>query len=490
MRLGPSTLSASSSASSELLPTPYRGWGLAAYLFAGLIVFGIAYFLVRIPFQVSDNVANMLAVRRLSLMELLTVNQGGGGYVRPFLWATINAVFEVANGHYFFAFKTFHVIEIAVLLWLVVRFTAVHSFADFVAVPMMLTVLVGFHTFRNLVVEAFPVNTYLTILVCLAAALNLSIARPRLLIDVLALLLFVFAVLTVESGVLIWVAFVAAYLAGSRGVSPRGLALTTLALGLYFAYRFTANVGVPAFAAPSGFGFVVLQRQEQMARFGDNQWPFWLYNVASSVLTVLFAEPRRGMFDFLRQWQLDDVRGWSLISVGVTTATTLLIGWFIAGSLRRWLHGHVGPRDRAVVVFLGVLAANATISFAYCKDEIMSPAGLMYAVAVHPVITHLVVRNPRLTGSAWRSSLAALPLCMMATLWSLRAIDLPYNIQLGGVRNRTDWARVDEWKRINEIDTKEPDSDLFIRRLEQEALAKHVPNPILRFRWWERYSDH
>ena len=46
----------------------------------------------------------------------------------------------------------------------------------------------------------------------------------------------------------------------------------------------------------SGFGFRVLDPPELADRFGGNPLPFYAYNIASSVLSVLLSEPRGGVY--------------------------------------------------------------------------------------------------------------------------------------------------------------------------------------------------
>ena len=43
------------------------------------------------------------------------------------------------------------------------------------------------------------------------------------------------------------------------------------------------------------------------ARFGADPLPFYLYNVVTSVLSVLFSEPDRGVFQTVRTWLAGDM---------------------------------------------------------------------------------------------------------------------------------------------------------------------------------------
>src|SRR5439155_11181481 len=105
-------------------------------------------------------------------------------------------------------------------------------------VPLGLAALVSMHTFTGTIVEAFPINTFLTIVLLSFGAASLSLARYRWWNDVLAVLLFVVAALTVETGLLVGVIVIGAALTGARGVSRAGVTLVGLLLAGYFYLRF------------------------------------------------------------------------------------------------------------------------------------------------------------------------------------------------------------------------------------------------------------
>ena len=50
----------------------------------------------------------------------------------------------------------------------------------------------------------------------------------------------------------------------------------------------------------------MLEAGELAARFGANPLPFYLYNVATSILSVLFSDPDRGVFQMARSWLQGD----------------------------------------------------------------------------------------------------------------------------------------------------------------------------------------
>lgn len=473
------------------LTTPWRRWGLAAYACAVAFALGIGYYLFRMPFQVNDNVASMLQLRASSLSELIEGNLFGKAYLRPFLWGGMKVLFDLSQGHYYLFFKAFHLLQVIALAVLFVRMLNVRDAASFAAVPLACTVLFGIHTFRPLVIEAFPVNMYLTIVVCCLAAFNLSLARSSPVVDVAAAVLFAFAALTLESGLLVWICFVVAYLAGARGVSRAGLGVVSALFVAYFVFRFgIAHVGGPGLMErPTGFGFARLEPQELVARFGVNPWPLYAYNIVCAALTVLFGEPRRGVWELSDRLLVQHVYHWPEIFGVMTLSLTsaIVIGYSLT-RVRSWLTGHISAPERALVLFWVVLAANAVMSYPYDKDEIMSPSGLFYAASVYCIFTELVVRNAQLAINGTRSVIVGLLVAALAGAWSWRAVETGFHLHLAALRYRGDWAQVAGWKASNH-ESQLPGAAAFIEQLEATGVATHVPSPYLSGWQWDRVFD-
>ena len=211
---------ADSEASVRLLPedtgrggtAPSRIWGQLAYGYEGLVALGLGYFLFQMPFQLRDNLGLILDAQQRGFWE--TVAEVAPGYVRPLLGGLVKIVFELSAGHYFLAYKAVHAVQIGLLLVLFVRLLHVRSSQDFAVSTLATTMLVGIHTFNGTVREGFPINTFMTILVCCVAAVNLSLSRPRPWIGWAGVGLLAWAAFTVETGLLVWVCFVVGYLSG------------------------------------------------------------------------------------------------------------------------------------------------------------------------------------------------------------------------------------------------------------------------------------
>jgi hypothetical protein len=422
---------------------PGHAWTAAAYLYGLLVALVLGYFLFGLVVQVSDSFGNLLAVQEQTLGALLESQFTQRGYLRPFLWAQIKIAFELADGHYYLWFRGIHALQVAVLVVLCIRLMRPVTRCDAALVPLALAALVGSQTFAPTVREAFPINTFMTIMICCVAAANLSFApSSRWWRDALAVLLLVFAALTVESGLLVWIVCAGAYVLGARGVSRGGvLAMTGCVLG-YVVLRFwVLGVGGPGLAERSAvIGFTTFEPAELTARFSSNPWPFYAYNVVSSVLTVLFAEPVAGAWSFVYQLTVGDLHPWTVVSVLSSSASTILVGWFLwsrRSRLRAWSFEH---DDRLVLLFLAVLAANAVISYPYTKNAIMSPAGVFFAVAVFAAARHL------LTGATGRRlALSAALIAVLGTGWAYRTAGLHYNLRFTSAEQRTEWVHVDRW---------------------------------------------
>ena len=195
----------------------------------------LAYDLLRMPVQVFDALEEMLAAQRsTSLVDTFWSAAYNAAYLRPLRIVQIKAIFDAAQGHYWLAFRGLHAATMVCCLLLFTRALRVRTVADLTAAAFALSVVAGLHTFRSTVQEAFPINHFLEIAVLALVMLNLSQARPRLTVDLAALVTFVVASLTLESGLLVWVIAVTAWVLGMRGVSTRGVVAMTVLLAGYF----------------------------------------------------------------------------------------------------------------------------------------------------------------------------------------------------------------------------------------------------------------
>ena len=466
--------------------TDHRRWEVVAYGYGLLVTAVLGYFLLGLTIQVSDSFGNLLAIQEPTLGQVLRDQLSQRGYLRPLLWGQIKAVYDLSGGDYFLWFRGIHVLQVAALIGLCVCVMRPRNARDAALVPLALAVVVGAHTFVPMVREAFPINSFLTIAIACVAALALAQReQPRWYVDAFAIALLAGSILTVESGVLVWVVSVAAYLVGMRGISRNAVIAMTVCVAAYMLVRMLVlNVGSPSLAErASGFGFSILEPADLIRRFEGRAWIFYAYNIVSSIATVLFAEPKGGAWRFAWELTSGTVHPWTFISVVSSTAATVLIGWFV-WSRREAIHGwRLDESDRLVIVFAGVLLANAVISFPYTKNVIMSPSGVFLGLAVYAA------------SRAWLQTIpqrhAAITVVLFAVLtcgWAFRVAGIHYNLRWTAAEQRAEWVTVDSWLDRQHIAVRTADARALHDALRRDALVNH-PTPFQPSTRWMRWFD-
>lgn len=467
-------------------PWAGRRWTWLAYAYGLLVAAVLAYFQFGLVIQVSDSLVQLLAVQTPTLGELLSSQFSQRGFLRPLLWAQLKIVYELANGQYYLSFRTIQVFQVLLLIVLYLRLLRPTTALDAALVPISLAVLVGAHTFVPLIREAFPINGMLTIeICCLAVAILARRAEPRASLDALAIGMFVGSILIVETGILVWVTCVAAYALGARGISRPAVLTMTGCLIAYFVMRsFVLDVGAPTLAErASGYGFSILEPSELIARFGDRPWPFYIYNVVSSISTVLFSEPKGGVWRFVYELTSGTLHPWTLVSVASSAAATVLVVWLAwtrRDRLRTWTFD---DDDRLVWLFVIVLVANAAISFPYTKNVIMSPAGVFFGLAVT-----VAAREWFRDGTRRPAAATAAIVVVLACGWAYRAAGNHYNLRWTAAEQRAAWVSVDDWLTRQRITLREPEGSALRDALRRDALWTH-PTPFQPSSRWTTWFD-
>ena len=457
------------SGSSRLHTEPGSPYHRLAYAYASGVAVVMGTLLLGIPVQLSDSFTEFTASHGHSVGQVIAAEFSNGTYFRPFRRALIKMVYDLSAGHYYLGFRGFQVVELLLLLLLVVRMLRVRSGASLAALPLGVAILVGIHTFAGTVREGLPINHFLTILICCAAAVNLAQASRSWLTDIGAVALLVAAMLTIESGLLIWAIFVAAYIVGYRGVSRGALIALTACVAMYFVGRFVIIGG----AAPglnersAGFGFSVLSPDELVRRFGANPLPFYAYNVISAMSCVLFAEPRGGVWMFVRELMFGRLEPWRIVNVVTSVLTTLLMARYAASRLPQWRAGRFEDVDRFLILFVIILPLNALFAGGYEKDVIMSPAGLFYAAAAFFVFRELLAGT--------KVSLAPALVLLVAIGWSIRFVGIHVDLRARTLSVRDEWAYYDDWARHQPNDVHLNNEEEGIRQHLYEDAVLHAP---------------
>lgn len=469
--------------------TAYSGrYGLMAWLAAALVAAVVSFSLLRIPIQIPDSLVVMLQAQAAP-SAALRYFVGEQGFLRPIYMSQTRLLLDASVGeHYFLIFRGFHVLLVVVLLALFVRAALVRTRTDFAAFALALLVLTGHHTFRGNVWESYPVNHYLEIAILSLAALVLAQSRGGWWADVLAGVLFAAASLTLESGLIVWVVLVVAWFVGLRGVSWKGLALVTALLAGYFylRYEYLGTGGPELMDRATGFGLGRLERDEVASRFRDAPYLLYAYNVVASTLSVLLSEPRGGTFEMTRRWLASETTPSLVVSVVSSLIGTGLIVWCAAGRFRAWLARRFEYTDQIVLVFLAVTAANAAISYAYVKDEIMSTAGVFYALAVFAAARAALTRVAGVRGAFTTIGVSVL-LLVASTTWAIRATGLHYHMYYSAYYLRNEWATVEVWLREQRVEPTTEEGRRLVESLRSAAIAMPAVNPHFLPRWAERW---
>jgi hypothetical protein len=454
-------------------------WRRAALACAGGLALGIGSVIMFTPVQASDTLANLLYVADAPWTTVLGSELRSGPYFRPLFLGHQKLILELAAGAYTPVFRGYHAFQLALLLGAFVWALRVRTAVEFAAAALALTVVLGLHTFNGLVREAFPVNPGLMVIACCLAIL--IIARrdsPSVWTDIAACALFVIATATMEQGLLLWVCAAAACLAGWRGLSTRGVAAMTALCAAYLVLRI-AVLGIAAapgsLARDTGFGFGFLSPGQLQERFGSNPLAFYLYNVVCSWLTVLFSEPRRGMWIAVQQASAGALAPAVVLNVLSSTLTTAVIAYTVLSRRDAWRKWNLEETDRLLLVSAAVIAANGAISFAYTRDLIMSPAGVFYGVAAYAALAHVLQRSPRRAVARFATVTLML---FLSFAWTVRSFSVPHMLLHAGQLQRHEWADLEFWMQRQRIPRPTGRSAGMLRQLREDAMRDPRPGAI------------
>ena len=137
---------------------------------------------------------------------------------------------------------------------------------------------------------------------------------------------------------------------------------------------------------------------------------------------------------------------------------------------------------RFILVGVAVLVANAAVSFAYTKSEIMSPAGAFYALAAFGAM-----RNGLLTvstmGRAVRGGFALL-LCVLVIGWTVRSAGVHYLLRSQAIAHQAAWTELPyQWRRDGRWPT-DPMEQQLILQLHADAVRLVLPNTRVELPQW------
>jgi hypothetical protein len=186
----------------------------------------------------------------------------------------------------------------------------------------------------------------------------------------------------------------------------------------------------------TGFGTEMLSTADLRARFGGTPWLLYAYTIVSSMLTVPLSQPIAGQWTAFAPWDPQAPPLFFLNDIGTSLVATGIVVWYM--SRRRAPDGRRRWRDPAPLTLLAVLAGSGVLSYAYAKSEIMSAAGVFYALVVYLAVRELAEVQITRTPSSLRVAVLVLAL-VVSSAWGFRAMGLQYHLQRGAFEARSEW---------------------------------------------------
>ena len=385
---------------------------------------------------------------------------------------------------YHAVFRGLHVVLLLMLVALFVAAIRVRDWPDLVAFTVAFPVLLGIHTFLSMLLEAFPVNHFAQVGVCAMGLFVLAQHQPRWFVPAVACVLLALSLSVIESGAMVWVTVICCAAAGLRGINRTTVVATTVVFAGYLLLRYMLEISSPGIGGhSSGFGDRFYSPEELAQRFGAHPLGFMMYNVTGGLASLLFAEPRQGVYALLAAWREGEIHPVVLVNVISSSATTAVSIWYAAARLPR-SRSAWSDADRTFVAACAACIVNAAFNAVYIKDEIMSPAGLFYAIATFVAVRAVIGSLPTRTLAA--ASLTTCVLVSVASLWTFRAVGVHYQLRYDAFTTRNDWVEVlrpdkhADWP-------EDPDELALTQRIRAEAIGRRTTSPSFMPRWADRY---
>jgi hypothetical protein len=472
-----------------MLLASLRSPAVPAVLLAALITIPLADSVYRIPIQVSDSLEPIVIAAKYdsaghlfrdSLRFSLTT-------FRPLRYLQARWLLQLVGATGLTYHAVFRGVHVALLILLVLLFmlaVRVRDWIDLVAFTFALLVLIGLHTFIAMLLESFPVNHFAEVGACALGVLVMAQQSPRWHVPLVTCALLAMALSVIESGAMVWVTIMCCAVAGMRGINRSTVMATTVLFGGYLLLRHLLGISSPGIGGHgSGFGDRFYAPEELVQRFGAHPLGFMIYNIAGGLASLLFAEPRQGLYSLLAAWRAREIHPVLVINVMSSLVTTVLLIWYALARLpskrSAW-----SDANRTFVATSGAIFVNAAFNAVYMKDEIMSPGGVLYAVAAFVAMRAFLDTLPRLAPAT--AAVLGVLVATNAGLWAFRAVGVHYQLRYDAFKTRNDWVEVlrpdkrDDWPR-------DPDELALTQRIRSEAINRRATSPSFMPRWADRY---
>jgi hypothetical protein len=462
---------------------------ITAFLLALLITAPIADGVFQIPVQVSDSLeAIAIAVKSPSSGTLLTDSMRfSPTTLRPLRYLQSRWLLRAADALHVTDTTIFRAVHVALLLAIVLLFVVavgVRDRVDLAAFSVAFPVLIGIQTFVTMLLEAFPVNHFAEVGACALAVFVVLQHPARWYTPIVVCVLLILALSVIESGAMVWIVVACCAAAGMRGATRSTVIAATTVFAAYLVLRHALGISSPGIGGHgSGFGDTFYEPEDLQRRFGAHPLGFMLYNVVGGLASLLFAEPRQGVYSLLAAWRTREIHPIVTINVISSLLTTALLAWY-AWRCARTGRSRWSDRDRMFIAACAAFSINAAFNAAYMKDEIMSVGGLLYAIAAFVALRALLTALPEQPVAV--AACAVVLVTATAGLWAFRAVGVQYQLRYDAFKIRNDWIEVlrsdkrDDWPR-------DPAELAATQRLRTEAIDRRTASPTFMPRWADRY---
>lgn len=461
-------------------------WRYLALAEIAALAVGLGYWAFHTPFPYGDGLRTFDYAVRYSWPDVWAQLFSGTEEFRPLYFAAVKLVHDLSGGPSVAAFRTiqmgFIVLDLS-LLYLLFKPRSASSWFGF---TMSVCCFIGLHTAIDNLTASTPLPFGPVVFALIVGTLLLLRRAPGRRIDIAAGVMSLAAVFLIEYGVVLGLMWMVAGLT-RMGSARRSTAAWALAgLGVYAAIRLLTNAQpVPGpFYSDTGYLFGTLSLSDQEALFGGRAWLLQIYNVVSTLLTVLLSEPRAGIYRALDSFVNDaSIEPWQIIHwASSLAATTLVIVW-----ATKWNRLSDDAR-RTLALGVIVIGVNSLLGYLYTRDRIPVVAGMYYAVLVGLAASAAWEHRSKLAASADRALLTVL-LVVLGLSWASRAT--------GTILIARDqaWMARDEWTEFNQSGRSgDPDWDELTEALRQDlqrqALDQELDDPRAdpdwAFTWFER----
>jgi hypothetical protein len=428
-------------------------WTTALVVVAAPVVITLCLTLWQSPFAISEVIALLEDVDERPVSYFFDPNRA---YYRPLSYLALSTIWHegaTLDGK-LAAIKLLTVVPVLLVVGLFIWYVRPRSAIEATAGSIALAVLIGSPGFRdNLELATFDTIVGMSIGMTVWVLLNRE-RRPWSTPVIVACTLA--AVGFKEQGLALVPLAIAAWWTRAPGAG-RGMAVALFVFAsAYVVFRLAWHASWLPFEQDLGVGFTEYTIEEAAARFGA--FPYWvyLYSSVSTISSLLFAEPRRGVFRVVQSWVNGEVQPWHIVQVGSSVVLTSLIAWWGIGALRdARARGEWTRESRVFVCVTVVVLAAGALSFNYSRERLAGFATLYYAAAAFWAVRAFVGRT--LMAGRTGFVVGGLMLTLLAAAWHARAV------------GTVEWARGQSWANHQEWLVMLPD-----RRIEYAHRTTYV----------------